>query len=267
MARQVIIKSLENIECLALIEVIHGKRHFDQKMFCNGYIPLTPEKEETPRSDLELDQDSSEKPLPHLASDSVGPQEKPLPPLAINPVDSLGKPLPPVVKSTVGSSEPSVQHGKPLPPSVIPDSLAPQADMVQEKFSFSPQPQFGLDNFSSDQETVRRFSLSLLDRTPPPNSLAADILGSSNLNLGAAKSLLSKISDMQETLSDFNSCAESFQDSSSSSDESEPLKQITNIAKTLNDRKRERIRKRKMKQTPDKGQFLLKKPNTQKTPQ
>ena len=40
----VLIKDLENAECLAIIEKIHGKTFFEKKLFCNGFVPLTPEK-------------------------------------------------------------------------------------------------------------------------------------------------------------------------------------------------------------------------------
>ena len=83
----------------------------------------------------------------------------------------------------------------------------------------------GFGNFLSDKEVTRRHSISLIDRTPPPNSLAADILGRST-SVAAAKSLLSQLSDMQESLSEFNSCL-----SSSSSDESgEDLKNNTRVS-------------------------------------
>ena len=42
----VIIKGLENEDCMAMIEAIHGKRHFDKKLYCNGFSTLTPEKPE-----------------------------------------------------------------------------------------------------------------------------------------------------------------------------------------------------------------------------
>ena len=38
------VRNLENSVCLALIECIHMKRHFSQKLYCNGYVPLSPQK-------------------------------------------------------------------------------------------------------------------------------------------------------------------------------------------------------------------------------
>ena len=41
---KVTIKNLTSEESSHLIEAIHGKVHFDRRMFCNGFIPLTPTK-------------------------------------------------------------------------------------------------------------------------------------------------------------------------------------------------------------------------------
>ena len=54
-------------------------------------------------------------------------------------------------------------------------------------------------------DLARRHSLSLLDRTPPPGSLSAELLGTSK-NATRRSSVLSDIKDITETLSDFNSC-------------------------------------------------------------
>ena len=40
----VIIKNLDNAVCQVLIDKIHHKKHFGRKLFCNGIVPLTPEK-------------------------------------------------------------------------------------------------------------------------------------------------------------------------------------------------------------------------------
>ena len=40
----VTIRNLENETCLQLISNIHNKKHFNRKLYCNGIIPLTPEK-------------------------------------------------------------------------------------------------------------------------------------------------------------------------------------------------------------------------------
>ena len=38
------IRDVENSECLLLIEAVHGKKNFERKLFCNGIVPLTPDK-------------------------------------------------------------------------------------------------------------------------------------------------------------------------------------------------------------------------------
>ena len=58
------------------------------------------------------------------------------------------------------------------------------------------------------KDLARRYSLSLIDRTPPPKSLAADLL-SLDIPKFSSKSLMSSIKDLTETLSDFNSCISS----------------------------------------------------------
>ena len=44
------INNIENKTCLDLITNIHSKKFFGRKLFCNGVIPLTPEKPEEPLS-------------------------------------------------------------------------------------------------------------------------------------------------------------------------------------------------------------------------
>ena len=115
---------------------------------------------------------------------------------------------------------------------------------------------------------MRRNSLSLLERSPCPKSLAAELLGTMpRLTMRTSKSILKNIADITETLSDFNSCAESLgESSSSSSDESEPpLDKENEGFKTMNDRKRKKKAKRRLALTPGKEQFL-KKQNTKISP-
>ena len=232
---KVIIKELENTECLTLIDVIHGKKHFDQKIFCNGFVPLTPEKITEPESE----------------SSSSSQTEKPLPPTV------------PAVEQPQAVKEFTDQIVKPLPQFETGFS-ASQPGMGQEKFNFLLQPTFtGLGRFPSDREVVRRHSISIIDRSPPPNSLAADILERSQ---NVAKSLFNQLADMQESLSDFNSCAEFSAESVCSSDDCDDSLKKNNYL-TANDKKREKKKKRKHVQTPEKEHFLLKKANLQVSPQ
>ena len=106
----------------------------------------------------------------------------------------------------------------------------------------------------------------MIDRSPPPNSLAAELLGSKEYSWKtSSKSILSNIADIQDSLSDFNSCVESTNDRTSSSDEAETGKEIIEC-KTANDKKREKKRKRKLAVTPEKEQFL-KKQDLKRSPQ
>ena len=41
----VTVKNLENQICQALIAAIHGKENFGKKLFCNGIIPFSPNKD------------------------------------------------------------------------------------------------------------------------------------------------------------------------------------------------------------------------------
>ena len=103
---------------------------------------------------------------------------------------------------------------------------------------------------------VRRHSLSLYDRTPPRDSLAAEILGSQTPSLLRTESILNEMRTVSEHLSDFGSCL------SMSSSDSDSLEDTgaSGGFQTLNEKKRNKKKKRKLKLTPGKEQFL-KKPN------
>ena len=95
------------------------------------------------------------------------------------------------------------------------------------------------------------------------NSLAAEILVTPKLSLkSSSKSILANLADIQDSLSDFNSCIES--SAGSSSDEAEKVEENVEI-RTANEKKRSKKKKRKLNLTPGKEQFL-KKQNTQTSP-
>ena len=125
-----------------------------------------------------------------------------------------------------------------------------------------------LGDIVSTCQLVRRHSMSIIDRSPPTNSLAAELLASSNLTRISRKNIMSDIADIQGSLSEFNSCIESSEESSSTS-ENEVDKNLKNenIVKhvTMNDKKRQKKRKRKSASTPGKEDFL-KKQNIQSSP-
>ena len=170
----VTIRNLENPVCLNLIDQIHNKKHFGKKLFCNGIVPLTPEK---------LEPDETDPNIPVI-------------------------PVPPALPSV---SEP------PTAPQLIvasPEHFLPaHIDQID-----NPIPLANID-------LVRRHSLSL--RSPPPESIASQILKTGTgtpSSFERTKSLLSDLRGLKEQLSDFGSCRSSlslYTSSESSGDESE----------------------------------------------
>ena len=214
----VTINEISNKDCLTLIDVIHKKHHFGKKLFCNGILPLTPEK-------------------------------------------PLGSPVPP-------PSSPSsnlATDPKPLPPSKTQTNLGPST--VNHKVeSFQPSLlQFSQDDFPDSETVVRRHSVSLTNRTPPRLSLAADILDS-RPNLKFSSNLMASITDLQDQLSEFNSCQELSDSSQGSSDDDTQQKDSSSWNKSASEKKKDKKRKRKLALTPGKEHFL-KKQNTQISPQ
>ena len=147
-----------------------------------------------------------------------------------------------------------------------------QTDLTK---NFVPQIDIGSSNlekfdssFLSAPQLVRRHSLSILDRSPPPNSLAAQLLASSNLTRISSKTILSDIANIRDSISDFNSCIESVEESSQSSEgeKTEGEKKGIENPISLNEKKRLKKKKRKLVQTPEKEEFL-KRPNNQTSPQ
>ena len=207
----VAISNLDNVTSRLLIETIHGKQHFGRKLYCNGYIPISPEKiDETPA------ETTSEKPDPTI--------------------------------STLAPSLPAPQSSVTAPVKIIHPN--------DSQFK-SPH----LHNFeqTSTSALVRRHSLCLENRLPPSNSLAAELLSEPDYTarpgLLRTQSMLKEIADQ---LSDFGSCRSEL--SSCSSDDSVVNNSGNEGFKTMNERKRNKKFKRKLKLTPGKDQFL-KKPN------
>ena len=112
---------------------------------------------------------------------------------------------------------------------------------------------------------VRRHSLSLLNRTPPKISLAAELLARTpRPDLNRTKAL---VSDLKDCLSDFGSCVSEMSDDDYGEDaddnreiSDDSMAQVVAGYQTLNEKRRIKRNKRKMKLTPGKDEFL-KKPN------
>ena len=149
----IMIRNLDNEICRELINSIHGKIFFSRKIYCNGIIPMTPEK------------DGPDVSLTSGTNDVVSfPENSEVPPAAT--VQEIG----------------------------LPQILSPLGSPTWPLYEA--------------EDLARRNSLSLLNRTPPPNSLAADLLGVPNTK-AKHLSTLSAVRDLAETLSDFNSCISS----------------------------------------------------------
>ena len=157
-----------------------------------------------------------------------------------------------------------VTDPKPLPPSKTQTNLGPST--VNHKVeSFQPSLlQFSQDDFPDSETVVRRHSVSLTNRTPPRHSLAADILGS-RPNLKFSSNLMASITDLQDQLSEFNSCQELSDSSQGSSEDDTKQEDLLGWNKSTSDKKKDKKRKRKLALTPGKEHFL-KKQNTQISP-
>ena len=270
----VYIRNLENSQCLALIASIHWKKNFGRKLYCNGYVPLTPEKVQGQPlipSVVEPAGDLIKEPAhqAHIVSNTEAgsspqnavfrvPGAEQLPPSpADNPLPLFRQDPAVVIAATASSASPVLQ--------AVLSSTRPAQAIGSTASTTEILPDWSISNTDWSEETndqfVRRHSLSL--RTPPKNSLAADILGnlegqaSRPLNI-SNRSLMNSIKDIQEVLSDFKSC-NSTSESSSSEDTSENLKETA----ACNSRKK---RKKKAKSEYCREEFL-KKQDTKLSPQ
>ena len=234
------IRNLENSVCRTLIENIHNKRNFGRKLFCNGIIPLSPEKSSTDTSASVSSSASMQSPSRSSSATLSGTTSTPAARLS---------------PSTKSATSPSTQTatsplpGPELPPPISPLSLsgtpvskAPPQSMIPE----TPDLQH-----LANLDLVGKHSLSL--RTPVKGSLAYDIITTSNPHLQKVQALMS---DFKESLSDFGSCLSSDSEADTSSDEL--------IFKTVGRKKSGKKRKNSI--TPSKN-FFLKKQNRETSPQ
>ena len=164
---KVTIKNLDNAVCLQLISKIHNKVEFGKKLFCNGFIALTPEK----------------------VKDSVNENQE--------ENSNVGAESPEPVK------ESSVQAESSGPTISIPTILSPMASSPE----FKQGTLADLLTPMGDIKLVRRHSIGI-----PSGSIASEIINT-------RKSLLTDIRDLQDQLSDFDSCV-SMIDSSSGDEDS-----------------------------------------------
>ena len=103
------------------------------------------------------------------------------------------------------------------------------------------------------EDLARRNSLSLLNRTPPRGSLAAELLGPHTSPVSASNhSALSNIRDIMESLSDFNSCLSSTTDDSENENQAIPKDAFRKRKRKKTTNKAECVKKVDLKVSPDK---------------
>ena len=84
-----------------LMDAIHNKKNFGKKLYCNGFIPLSPVKPGTPKSPhIDTDAQQQENGQPAVYSDQGEASE------VLNNPSLLVKPLSLPAISTTGSSTP-----------------------------------------------------------------------------------------------------------------------------------------------------------------
>ena len=328
----VTVKNLDTEESRFLIDNINGKKFFDRKMYCNGIVPLTPEKQETNKSGQAslvpstARASSSSDPsitLANLSSTSSAIESSStVPPAATSPCSTAGYtgasspstptlPLaaPPLSSTTgstcsasastptVGSAAPLLSHptgsaspcslttaslgtpssqtasptgptpdsapvsGLTAPTSSVPGPMISTAVQKTSVFSSSASETWNtgrsdlFTDFPSNEDIVRRHSVSLSNRTPPSGSIAAQIL-SSEQTLSLTKLAVKELKCVSDQLSDFNSCVSEL--SSEGSIESADETSLKTTWTTMNERRRNKRNKRKNSLTPNKEEFLKK---------
>ena len=289
------IRNLENEICLSLISTFHNQTHLGRKLFCNGIIPRTPEKQ--------VAEVSSESPPVGTAAPAVPQPRSPSSysmascsvPTSPPPSTSQSEPVSTSsTSSTLACTEidTTVTVQSPLSTTVnLTQTQIYSAPLISPNSSYNSPPyqkparleyspadqsilelgnnddiqQFIRDNQGNlDEQLVRRHSLSM--RTPPQGSIAEEIISHTNSaatpHFTLAKTLLNNLSEMTSRLSDFESCVSS--SGSETDTEKNDMKQESN-QKSMNDAKRNYRQKRKNSTTPKKD-FFLKKQNTNNSP-
>ena len=300
----VTIKSLDTSQCSAMIHSIHGKKHFGKKLFCNGYVPLTPEKETigesmTPVPGPGRSSSSGKSPSPSSTAATVSSVSdlsliNPFPHLSTPSSRSeiIGKadgyvaaglvPDPDQVEvpqhisagskggegvhhEVLGEARGQQVQGEVDEEESHPAKASPEnSEQVKANYSVDWNSKVGDWSEHTDHEFVRRYSLSLNNRTPPSNSVAADIMRTCKQHLPQQNLLggsqVNSIKGMQEGLSDFNSCHSTL-DQSSSEDTSDYLKTSSVSSNSVNKKKR------KKKTSVISRDSFLKKQDTKLSPQ
>ena len=103
------------------------------------------------------------------------------------------------------------------------------------------------------EDLARRHSLSLLNRTPPQGSLAADLLGLPEFRNTNLSSLSDNIKDLAETLSDFNSCISTSPSEASDSENKKEWSVFKKRKRKKSPKQDENLKKIDMRITPEKS--------------
>ena len=223
------IENLTRSSCLSIIEGVHGEVYSGRTLYCSGIIPFSPDK----------DSDCQEK---NSTSASTSSQHVDLPGNDIAQLSSTQL----VQKTNNESCGISVD----VPP--VKSTSFTEAKETFENISLAKSKIF-LEQ-PSVNTLVRRHSISLMNRTPPKNSLSAELLATQQIRPQLLKTR-DDLKDLSDRVSEFSSCMSS-QDNST--DDSDHGQQVKDGLKTLNDKKRYKKNKRKLKITPDKDSFLKK---------
>ena len=243
------IKNLTSSECTALIKVIHNSNQFGRRLFCNGVIPLTPEK-----PDLPVQVQSASPPSPS-ATCSSGPPSTSSAALTC----STSSPPSTTMACTFPLPYPELSKASPTPTRVGSPACSPNQSFLNiGATSVISELDHNLDLLSND-DLARRHSLSMRDI--PPGSLADEIINPVVIK----NSLLEDIKDISKKVSDFESCHSALSSLGSDTDSSTTEHSDLKAYQTMNSRKRGFKKKRKASLTPRKDEFL-KRPNESGSP-
>ena len=269
----VIISKLQSSVCENLITAIHAKIFFGKRLYCNGIVPLTPEKTENP----------SNQPSPSPSIVITSPVVTSSSMVITSPVvisSSMVSTSPVVTSPSMVNTTPLVTNAdtggtvvtnssssSPNEPSPLPGLLSPIMSPNTFSQQYSETPDIPHLQLSNDQ-LVRRNSVSL--RSPPQGfgpfkgSLADELLRPGIANPGLhyenARTLLSNLKEMTERFSDFASC-----DSSFSGDDSDISTENDNDGFKTQGRRKKTL-KHRLSISPDRDS-IMKKPNMASSPQ
>ena len=173
-------------------------------------------------------------------------------------------PLTPLKPAELHTPSPPSTTSPPTPPPGT-SNEGPISDPTSKSASFLAAVQaFEIRNSdqASNMAVVRRHSISLINRTPPKDSIAGEILeANSRPDFLKAQAALNDLKGLTDQLSDFGSCLSSFDSSEDSGEEKQGVESTANEGfKSMNDKKRNKRNKRKLKISPGK-EIFLKKPN------